>query len=261
MEEIGALRTRGAESLQPGDTGGTHQPTMARKARVVADGVPHPITQRGNHRQDVLLLSEDRRFYLETLRAKCAQHRVAILAQHRVAILGYCLMTNHAHLVAIPERPDGLARALGETHGRFAQRFNRRYRRRGHLWQNRFYSCPLGRDPLLTALAYVDLNPLRAGLVRLPEQYEGSSARAHAAGAESDPTIDAWAWSELAIRDDWTMVLQAAAGGNDGERLRQSTYAGLPFGDAGSSRRWCAALAANCAPSLRDRHPGVIEQP
>jgi REP element-mobilizing transposase RayT len=64
---------------------------MARKARVVADGVPHHIPQRGNHRQDVLLLSEDRRFYLETLRAKCAQHRVAIL--------GYCLLTNHLHLV------------------------------------------------------------------------------------------------------------------------------------------------------------------
>ena len=83
---------------------------MARKARVVADGVPHHITQRGNNRQDVFLLSEDRRFYLETLRAKCEQHRVAIL--------GYCLMTNHVHLVAMPERPDGLARALGETHGR-----------------------------------------------------------------------------------------------------------------------------------------------
>jgi putative transposase len=61
---------------------------------------------------------------------------------------------------------------LGQTHGRYAQRFNRRYRRSGHLWQNRFYSCPLGRNHLVRALAYVDLNPLRAGLVRLPELYE-----------------------------------------------------------------------------------------
>jgi len=236
---------------------------MARKARVVADGVPHHVTQRGNHRQDVFLLSEERRFYLETLRANCAQHRVAIL--------GYCLLTNHVHLVAIPERPDGLARALGETHGRHPQRFNRRYRRSGHLWQNRFYSCTLavcgesamplvgdchlfsrrvipgtyepvpgrkkaachqgtlvslGRGHLLTALAYVDINPLRAGLLRLPEQYKWSSAPAHAAGTESDRTIDAWAWSELAIGDHWAMVLQAATRGNYGERLRQSTSAG-----------------------------------
>jgi putative transposase len=139
---------------------------MARMARVVADGVPHHITQRGNNRQDVFLLSEDRRFYLETLRANCKQHRVAILGLLSLqkpteiiprTLLGqrflasgtlpyrHRLMTNHVHLVAIPERPDGLARALGQTHGRYAQRFNRRYRRSGHLWQNRFYSCPLGR--------------------------------------------------------------------------------------------------------------------
>jgi REP-associated tyrosine transposase len=98
----------------------------------------------------------------------------------------------------------------------------------------------------------VDLNPLRAGLLRLPEQYEWSSARVHAAGAESDRTIDAWAWSELAIGDNWAMVLQAAAGGNDGERLRQSTPAGLPFGDAG----FVAELERRAGRQLRPKLPG-----
>ena len=125
-------------------------------ARVVAAGVPHHITQRGNNRQDVFLLDDDRRFYLETLRERSQRHGVTLL--------GYCLMTNHVHLVAIPERPDSLARALGQSHSCYAQRFNRRYGRTGHLWQNRFYSCPLGRTHLLRALLYVDLNPLRAGL-------------------------------------------------------------------------------------------------
>ena len=74
-------------------------------ARVVAAGVPHHITQRGNNRQDVFLLDDDRRFYLETLRERSQRHGVTLL--------GYCLMTNHVHLVAIPERPDSLARALG----------------------------------------------------------------------------------------------------------------------------------------------------
>ncbi len=78
---------------------------MARMARVVAAGVPHHITQRGNNRQDVFLLDDDRRFYLETLRERSQRHGVTLL--------GYCLMTNHVHLVAIPERPDSLARALG----------------------------------------------------------------------------------------------------------------------------------------------------
>ena len=76
---------------------------MSRQARVVAEGVPHHITQRGNNRQDVFLLDEDRRFYIEALRAQSEQHGLAIL--------GYCLMTNHVHLVAIPKHATSLARA------------------------------------------------------------------------------------------------------------------------------------------------------
>ncbi len=71
---------------------------MAHAARVVAEGVPHHITQRGNNRQNVFLLDEDRRFYIEALRAKSRRHGLTIL--------GYCLMTNHLHLIAIPQRPD-----------------------------------------------------------------------------------------------------------------------------------------------------------
>jgi putative transposase len=75
---------------------------MPRQARVVADGVPHPITQRGNNRQEVFPLDEDRRFYLDSLRLHACRHGVQLL--------GYCRMSNHVHLVAAPGRPDGLAR-------------------------------------------------------------------------------------------------------------------------------------------------------
>ena len=114
-------------------------------ARVAAAGAPHHITQRGNNRQDVFLLDDDRRFYLQTLHER--SHR------HGVTLLGYCLMTNHVHLVAIPEQPDSLARALGQCHLRYAQGFNRRYGHTGHLWQNHFYSCPLGRTHLMAGAA------------------------------------------------------------------------------------------------------------
>ena len=83
---------------------------MSRKARVVVEGVPHHITQRGNNYQDVFLLDEDRRFYIEALRAKATQHGLTIL--------GYCLMTNHVHLIAIPKRPTSLAQAIGQAHWR-----------------------------------------------------------------------------------------------------------------------------------------------
>ena len=84
---------------------------MSRQARVVADGVPHHITQRGNNRQDVFLLDEDRRFYIEALHAQSEQHGLTIL--------GYCLMTNHVHSVAIPKHAASLARAVGCAHWRY----------------------------------------------------------------------------------------------------------------------------------------------
>lgn len=151
---------------------------MPRAARVVGAGAPHHITQlvtqRGNNRQDVFLTDEDRRFYLAALGENSLRYGLRIL--------GYCLMTNHVHLVALPEREETLARAMQRTHSRYAERYNRLRGRGGHLWQNRFISCALGRDHLVTALAYADLNPVRAGLVGRAEQYPWSSTGAHVSG-------------------------------------------------------------------------------
>ena len=110
---------------------------MARAARVVAEGVPHHITQRSNNRQNVFLSIEDRRFYLNRLRTKCNEYGVAIR--------GYCLTTAHIHLVASSVKLNSLARGIGQTDGQYSEWFNRRYRRVGHLWQNRFKSYALGR--------------------------------------------------------------------------------------------------------------------
>ncbi|MDA0207573.1 MAG: transposase [Acidobacteria bacterium] len=197
---------------------------MPRMARVVAEAVPHHITQRGNNRQDTFFLPDDRRFYLETLRAKCRERGMAVL--------GYCVMTNHVHLVVVPSSANALAQALGQAHGKYARWFNRRYRRSGHLWQNRFYSSALGGTHLETALAYVDLNPVRAKLVRHAEEYEWSSARAHLTGCEEDPLLDAWDWEELGLGADWAERLAARTATDQDELLREATYGGRPFGDA-----------------------------
>jgi putative transposase len=198
---------------------------MPRQARVVAEGVPHHITQRGNNRQEVFLLDEDRRFYLDHLRPQ-ARH-------YGVRLLGYCLMSNHVHLVAIPERSDSLARALGQLHCSYARRFNRRYRRSGHLWQNRFYSCPLARSHLWRALLYVDLNPVRAGLARDARAYAWSSAAVHCGGEDRGGLLDAWEWSELDPRGEWDEFLASRTlGVADAAALREATYSGHPFGEA-----------------------------
>lgn len=215
---------------------------MARMARVVAAGVPHHITQRGNNRQDVFLLDEDRRFYLETLRERSRRFGVTLL--------GYCLMTNHVHLVAVPERLDSLARALGQAHSRYAQRFNRRYGRSGHLWQNRFYSCPLGRTHLMQALLYVDLNPVRAGLVGRAEEYPWSSARAHVEAHDRSGVLALEGWDEICPLHDWA---DALLGGTDaGEQIRVATRAGNPYGDEG----FVSELEHKTGRSLRLKPPG-----
>lgn len=195
---------------------------MSRQARVVVEAVPHHATQRGNNRQDIFLCDDDRRFYLQTLRQKSEQFGLAIL--------GYCLMTNHVHVVAVPRRADSLAKALGQTHWRHAMRFNRLHRRSGHLWQNRFYSCPLGPSRLATALAYVDLNPVRARLVECAEDHLWSSARAHLTGHDEHELLDDWVWNECRLQNDWAATLARGSAEADDRALRTATYAGIPHG-------------------------------
>ena len=217
---------------------------MSRKARVVAEGVPHHITQRGNNFQDVFLLDQDRRFYIRTLRTKAQQHGLKIL--------GYCLMTNHVHLVAIPRRATALALTIGQTHWHYTMRFNQKYRRRGHLWQNRFYSCPLGPTHLVTALAYVDLNPVRAGMVGLAGQYPWSSAAAHGSGDAEDGLIDAWAWSEIGLQGDWGERLAGESRGDRNRELQRATESGLPLGD----KKFVEDMEVRLGRRLRRKPPG-----
>ena len=119
-----------------------------RVGRIVIPGVPHHITQRGNNRQDVFFVDDDRRVYLELLAAQAERFGLKLL--------GYCLMDNHVHLVATPAGEASLARAVGRTHFLYTQYVNRLHGRSGHLWQNRFYSCALDDEHLWNALVYVE---------------------------------------------------------------------------------------------------------
>ena len=108
---------------------------MARIARVIAEGCPHHITQRGNRRLPTFFSDDDYEAYLVLLAEHCGACGVAVLA--------WCLMPNHVHLVAVPKTEDGLARALGETHRRYTRLINFREGWRGTLWQGRFASYPM----------------------------------------------------------------------------------------------------------------------
>ena len=144
---------------------------MSRVARVVVPGFPHHVTQRGNRGADVFEVDDDRRAYLRFLKQYADRHGLAVWA--------YCLMTNHIHLVVVPEREDSLGPALRDAHTVYALYFNTRTELSGHVWQGRFHSCPMDESHLWAAVRYVERNPVRAGLAERAEKYPWSSAAAH----------------------------------------------------------------------------------
>ena len=139
-------------------------------------------------------------------------------------------MSNHVHLIAVPERADSLAVLLRRVHGRYAQYYNTRSGRSGHLWQNRFFACLLERNHLWTAMAYVERNPLRAGMVRGAADYRWSSAAAHLSGVDETGILDMEWWRREGRAADWAQVLDEEES-EASSALRRCTYAGRPFGD------------------------------
>ena len=147
---------------------------MARLARIVVPGVAHHVTQRGNRRQEVFFSDEDYAVYRELIAEACTQTGVRCLA--------WCLMPNHVHLVLVPPDEDALRAALAEAHRRYSRRINFAKGWTGYLWQGRFASYPMDSAHLLTAIRYVELNPVRAKLAARAEDWRWSSARAHVTG-------------------------------------------------------------------------------
>ncbi len=195
---------------------------MPRNARIVVPGLAHHVTQRGTDRQIVFHTRNDRHVYLRLLKENSDRAGLRILA--------YCLMTNHVHLIAVPQEEDSLAVALRRTHGRYAQYSNARRLRSGHLWQNRFYSCPLDGEHLWAALGYVERNPVRAGIVAAAAEYEWSSAAAHLLGRDSRFLLDMGFWEEAGGAERWAGLLCSVEEEDKIKQLRRATYAGRPLG-------------------------------
>jgi len=192
---------------------------MARLARIVVPGMPHHITQRGNRRQQTFFGADDYRAYLELMSQWCAAYKVEIWS--------YCLMPNHVHLLAVPSTADGLRLAIGEAHRRYTRRVNFREKWRGHLWQGRFASFVMDEDHLVAAARYIEVNPVRAKLVRDPGKFRWSSARAHLQG-QDDVLVKVAPL--LRLVPNWAELL--ASGATDAElaTLRRHERTGRPLG-------------------------------
>jgi putative transposase len=195
---------------------------MGRNARCILPGLPYHVTQRGTNRQRVFFSITNRKTYLQ------------LIARNRedagVRILAYCLMSNHVHLVVVPERADSLAVLFRRVHGAYAQAVNAGMGRSGHLWQNRFYSCPLSARHLWIALRYVEANPVRAGLVASAAAFRWSSAPAHIGdGRDQARVLDREFWMESGGSEAWKEMHHAGEREAQVHLLRRCTYAGRPF--------------------------------
>jgi putative transposase len=192
---------------------------MARLARLVIPGMPHHVTQRGNRRQQTFFHDEDYAAYIELMADWCREEGVEIW--------GYCLMPNHVHLIAVPATEQGLRRAIGEAHRRYTRRINFREKWRGYLWQGRFASFVMDEPYLLAAARYVELNPVRAGLVANAAEWPWSSAKSHLSGRDDGLVNVA---PLLAMIGDWIAFLNSAMREEELQDLREHGRTGRPLG-------------------------------
>ena len=214
---------------------------MARMPRLVVPNYPHHVTQRGNRRQPTFFRPEDYSFYVFLLSEAMQEAGVDFWA--------YCLMPNHVHLVAVPEQEDSLANLFRSAHRQYSRHINRRENWQGHLWQERFHSFVMDDAHLISAVRYIELNPVRAKLCRDPEAWRWSSVHAHMAGTDDklisvQPMLDRVGnWSEyLNCRDDNDKL----------DAIRSHSRTGRPAG----SGRFVEELEQITGRQLRKRKPG-----
>jgi len=154
---------------------------MARLPRLSVPGYPHHVIQRGNNRQAIFLADADRQHMLELLEENARQFEVAVHA--------YVLMDNHFHLLLTPQTAESLPGMMQAVGRRYVRYFNDTHGRTGTLWEGRYKSTLIETERyLLACMAYIDLNPVRAGLVAQARDYPWSS-HGHYAGLRTDRLV------------------------------------------------------------------------
>lgn len=203
---------------------------MARLPRLTLPGYPHHIIQRGNNRQPIFAGTPD----YETLLGLLAEYA----RKFQVAIHAYVLMSNHLHLLATPASAEGvpqMMQALGRSYVRY---FNARQARTGTLWEGRYKSTLIQAERhLLACMVYIDLNPVRAGLVSNPADYPWSS-HPHYIGRRSDRLVTPhplyWELGNTPFARDaaYAELVRSGIGSEQQRALTEATFHGWALGEA-----------------------------
>lgn len=199
---------------------------MARRPRTIPAGMPQHVVQRGNNRQICFAAEDDYATYALWLSEAAEIFRVQVHA--------WVFMTNHIHLLATPLKEAALSSMMQHLGRRYVRYFNSTYRRTGTLWEGRFKSCLVQSEQyLLACQRYIEMNPVKAGMVSHPSQYHWSSYSAHALG--TDPAL--WTPHEQYLilgktpNERQQNYIELFKNSLPNERIQQSLNQGLALGN------------------------------
>ena len=202
---------------------------MARLPRLTLPGYPHHVIQRGNNRQAIFVDPQD----YETMQALL----VDSAQKFRVAVHAYALMGNHFHLLVTPADSEALPRMMQAEGRSYVRYFNQRHGRSGTLWEGRYRSTLIQSERyLLACMVYIDLNPVRAGLVARPTEWPWSS-HAHYLGLRNDRLVTPhalyWALGNTPFAREaaYGELLQAGVSADRQSQLTDATLRGWALGE------------------------------
>jgi putative transposase len=231
---------------------------MARQPRFFIPGEVLHIIQRGNNREAVFARNADYTIFLDYL--------AQAIRQHGVLIHAYVLMTNHVHLLATPIYKSSLPKVLQSVGRRYVQYFNGVHQRSGTLWEGRYRATVVDSEQyLLTCMRYVELNPVRAGLVRHPGDYRWTSYHANARGAPdvlitSHELYDRMGLSDPERQGAYRQLFGAVIAENEVEAIREATNKNWALGSEVFKKR-IETLSGRRSDRARMGRPSRIRRP
>ena len=201
---------------------------MTRLRRYCPAGLPVHIIQRGNNRSDCFNSAEDKAIFIKYLAEATATHHADVHA--------WVLMSNHVHLLVTPSRADSVSSMMQRLGHQYVRFFNRKYSRTGTLWEGRFRSCLVQTEHyFLVCQRYIELNPVRSGMVECPADFHWSSYKANALGIETGLVKPHDIYLSLGSDEDqrlqaYRALFDEIITANQIAELRDATNKGLVFG-------------------------------
>ncbi len=202
---------------------------MPRRPRIIVPGNPLHIIQRGNNGQPCFLADEDYLFYQPWLEEHAKSSRCSAHA--------FVFMTNHVHLLLTPKNTDSAAKLMKRLGQRYVQYINRTYKRSGTLWEGRFRSCIIQQqDYLFVCQRYIEMNPVRVGMVQHPGDYRWSSYGANGQGETSSLIEPHFLYKEFGEMDEerqqsYRELFRQELDPGEIDKIRKATNGNFSLGD------------------------------